>query len=67
MIPTLSAKKSASSIKWVVRMMILSFLYRDKRFQMSLLADVSMPEVGSSKIMTFDPPEKAIAIESLLF
>jgi hypothetical protein len=34
---------------------------------MCLLADVSIPDVGSSNIITFDPPEKAKATDSLLF
>lgn len=48
-------------------MIILSFLYVFSRSQMYLLADVSIPDVGSSKIMTFDFPAKAKATESLLF
>ena len=31
------------------------------------LADVSIPDVGSSKIITLDFPAKDIATESLLF
>lgn len=34
---------------------------------MYLLADVSIPDVGSSKIITLAPPLNAIATESLLF
>jgi hypothetical protein len=34
---------------------------------MYLLAEVSIPLVGSSKIITFDLPAKAIATDSLLF
>lgn len=34
---------------------------------MYLRADVSIPEVGSSRIITFDPPVKASATDSLRF
>lgn len=34
---------------------------------MSRRADVSIPEVGSSRYINLDPPIKAIATDSLLF
>ena len=34
---------------------------------MYLLADVSIPEVGSSKMMTFDRPAKAMDTDKRLF
>ena len=49
MIAILSPRKSASSIKWVVKTMILSPLYFFNISQTSLLAEVSIPEVGSSR------------------
>jgi len=34
---------------------------------MSLLAEVSIPDVGSSKYIRLDPPMKAIATDNRLF
>lgn len=45
----LSPKKSASSIKCVVKTTILSYLYFYNISQINLLALVSIPDVGSSK------------------
>lgn len=45
----LSPKKSASSIKCVVKTTTLSYLYFSSISQINLLAEVSQPEVGSSK------------------
>lgn len=66
-IPILSPKKSASSVDFVVTMMILSFLYFLSEFHIHFLVKVSIYKVGSSKTMTLDFPANAIATDNLLF
>lgn len=66
-IPILSASTSASSRWWVVRTMVLSsVLTYSKISQMALLDIASIPEVGSSKNTTLEPPIRAIQRESFL-
>jgi hypothetical protein len=54
-------------MKWVVRMIMRSFLYALRSYQMYLRAEVSIPEVGSSRMITFEPPVKASATDNLRF
>ena len=53
-------------MKWVVRIIILSFLYVFSKSQIYLLAEVSIPEVGSSSMITLDFPAKEMATDNLL-
>lgn len=64
--PILSDNTSASS-KWCVvnTMVRYSYLNSIKIYHIALLLTGSMPDVGSSKNITFDPPKIAIAKESL--
>ena len=66
-IPILSLKNSASSKKWVVIIIILSFLFSFKNFHNSFLEFVSNPEVGSSKRIILLFPIKDKAILNFLF
>lgn len=66
-IPILSPRKSASSIKCVVNITIRLFLYYFSISQMYLLAEVSIPLVGSSRKTILLLPMKAIATLSFRF
>ena len=81
-IAILSPRRSASSMKCVVRMIVLSDLYLINRSQIALLEYGSTPAVGSSRTTTLqkcfdykmkialapylDPPTKAQAMLSFL-
>lgn len=66
-IAILSANSSASSKWWVVRTRVLfSYLTFSNISQIPLLVYASIPEVGSSKNNTFDPPIIAYAKDNFL-
>ena len=54
MMAILSPRRSASSMKWVVRIMVLPALYLIKRSQIALREYGSTPAVGSSNTTTLD-------------
>ena len=62
-----SPRMSASSMKWVVRTIILSPRARSSSSQTCRRACGSMPDVGSSKKIILGLPMRAIARESLRF
>ncbi len=51
----------------MVNKIILSFLYPFNNYHINLLFDVSIPDVGSSNIITLDLPANAIATDNRLF
>ena len=67
MMPILSPRISASSIKWVVSTMTLPSFSSFSIFHNSRLAVRSIPEVGSSSITNLESPTNAIATDSLRF
>ena len=48
-------------MKWVESMMVLPFLHLERRSQVALRAQGSIPEVGSSRTTNWDPPTRARA------
>mmetsp|Transcript_4724 Transcript_4724/g.8316 ORF Transcript_4724/g.8316 Transcript_4724/m.8316 type:complete len:238 (-) Transcript_4724:2086-2799(-) len=66
MIPILSQRMSASSMKCVLSRMTLSFLFFLMMSHVSLLLLGSIPEVGSSSTTSFGLPMKAMPTESFL-
>ena len=66
-IPILSVLLQASSILCVINKIILFFFCSFKISQISLFPGISIPPVGSSKIIISLFPEQAIAIINLLF
>ena len=66
--PILSAKNDASSIKCVIKIIIFpSYFIFCNIFQIFFLDEISIPPVGSSKIITLLLPQQAIAIHNFLF
>mmetsp|Transcript_6251 Transcript_6251/g.8287 ORF Transcript_6251/g.8287 Transcript_6251/m.8287 type:complete len:124 (-) Transcript_6251:15-386(-) len=67
MIAILSPRRSASSIKCVVRRTTRPSFFWRNRSHIARLEYGSMPEVGSSSITNFGDPMNAIATHSFLF
>ena len=66
-IPIVSDNLQASSILCVINKIILWFLFCFKISQISFFPGISIPPVGSSKIIISFFPQKAIAIINFLF
>mmetsp|Transcript_39481 Transcript_39481/g.86213 ORF Transcript_39481/g.86213 Transcript_39481/m.86213 type:complete len:215 (-) Transcript_39481:3166-3810(-) len=62
-----SERTSASSMKCVESRTARLFLWRDSSCQMSRRLVASTPAVGSSSATTWEPPAKAMPMESLRF